>query len=95
MQERQQVNVNGKRLNKLEEIVRLLQKLNEELYSKEYLEQNGYPLELHLVCNGSGYLQDSPYYEMFRFEDLGMLERFLRAQQLERFALLNNQKGKK
>jgi hypothetical protein len=83
--QKEQINVNGKRLNKLEEVVRLLQKLNEDLYSKEQIEENGYPFSLYLKADGSGDIEGNEI--LFRFDTTLQLEEYLKAGALQKLIM--------
>jgi hypothetical protein len=87
------INVNGKRLNKLEEIVRLLQKLNEDHYSKEELETGGYPIELVLQANGGGSIRLPEFpCRSYVFDNTELLYNFLTANRRTQLQMFGNQK---
>ena len=81
-------NINGKRLNKLEEVVKLLQKLNEDYFIKEELDEKGYPIHLMLECDGSGTLEDkSRHYGIYNFSSTEDLYQFLTANKITQLVL--------
>lgn len=95
-------NINGKRMNKLEEIIKLLQKLNEDLYTTEQLEANGYQFTITLKADGSGVIEQHDYPEtLYNFCCLGELEEFLKADTLHKLTAIrcdvqfNSVKGKR
>jgi hypothetical protein len=91
---KQTINVNGKRMNKLEEILKLLQKLNEDFYTEEERENNGYPICLLLKADGSGQLERAEYPEVvFSFNGLDMLECFLRSNRRNQFMMAQKENG--
>jgi hypothetical protein len=82
------INVNGKRLNKLEEIVKLLKKLNEDMFSEEEREQEGYPMSIDIRADGSGMIRNRVLLcDVFTFGDLYDLERFLKASRREQYLM--------
>jgi hypothetical protein len=82
------INVNGKRLNKLEEIVKLLKKLNEDMFSEEEREQEGYPMSIDLRADGSGTVRNGAItINIYTFSDLVDLERFLKASRREQYLM--------
>lgn len=89
MMAKETINVNGKRMNKMEEIVKLLKKLNEEMYTEEQREELGYPISVVIRADGSGRLEQGNYPErLYQFVDLAELEEFLKAGQLSRLAMV-------
>jgi len=77
MVNKKEININGKKLNKLEETIKLLQKLNEQLFDTE---SEGYPVSITLRADGSGYIIQRDYPEvLFKFASLIQLEGFLKA----------------
>ena len=97
MQEK--ISINKRKLNKLEETVKLLQKLNEEWYNTE---EEGYPIHIVISANGSGEvierhqpapgtrLRWAPDHTIYTFEYLDTLNAFLNATKLQRAMLLRN-----
>lgn len=75
----EKINVNGKRLNKLEETVKLLQKLNENYLEKTELDEGGYTLRILLNADGSGVIEDLSKGWVFAFDTTVELDEFLKA----------------
>lgn len=81
-------NITGKRKNKLEEIVGLLQKLNEDFSTEEKLEKEGYHITVEFKCDGSGNIYQQDYPEsLYAFNDLIELETFLKADRKEQYLM--------
>ena len=86
MQEK--ININGRKLNKLEETVKLVKKLNEEWYDTE---EKGYPLYVVINADGSGAVEQRDWPEtIYTFDCLETLNAFLNATQLQKAMLLRN-----
>jgi hypothetical protein len=82
------INVNGRKVNKLEEIVRLLAKLNEDHYTEEEREKEGYPIIVTVRADGSGDLCDGgDLSTVYRFNSLSGLESFLKANRRQQLML--------
>jgi len=82
------INVNGRRVNKLEEIVQLLAKLNETSYSKEILDTCGCPIQIHLEADGSGVIWQKGGGTVYNFSDVVDLETFLKAEKGMQFRMI-------
>jgi hypothetical protein len=92
MQNKKTINVEGKRMNKLEEIVRLLQKLNEDFYTEEERIKEGYPIEICLSADGSGTIEHRQIFPfvVYPFCDSMELEAFLKGNHREQFFMSRN-----
>ena len=73
------INVSGRKVNKLEEMIGLLAKLNEDHYNEEERGKIGYPIRLILLADGSGQLSDWQAGQVYRFDSLKEAEDFLKA----------------
>lgn len=87
----EKVNVNGRRLNKLEEVIKLIQKLNEDHYTEQEREEYGYPIHLVLLASGEGNIYDrSNGRVILRFENIIELEEFLKADRRTQLEFVHN-----
>ena len=89
MKQNKEVNIQPKKgKNKLEETVELLQKLNEEHFTKEELDTSGYPYKLTIYADGSGHIyNDEMGVTVYGFDSLEQLALFLQASTRQRFML--------